>query len=175
MLNLIVFYSIIYLYVFGIKCNGYGVSLVKNCEEHGILRLAHDYRILWKATWGAHENNWRVRGISRLACDLATHKGLSKSTDNWNSMCFLSFLTHTIKTHITCENCKKSFKEKTLEIHWRVGDCNSSIMYTLLLVFFTLFPFNFHILWEELSPNTIHTHSKCRKLTWSIWEALGSC
>ena len=121
----------------------------------------------------------RTTDVLEVSCDLLmtwlTHKGLSKSTDNWNSMCFLSFLTHTIKTHITCENCKKSFKEKTLEIHWRVGDCNSSIMYTLLLVFFTLFPFNFHIMWEELSPNTIHTHSKSKKLTWSILEALGSC
>ena len=73
------------------------------------------------------------------------------------------------------QNCKKSFREKTLEIYWRVRDYKSTIIYSFFLVFFTLFPLEFHILWEGLSPNIIHTHSDCRELIWSICEVLDSC
>ena len=72
------------------------------------------------------------------------------------------------------QNCKKSFKEKTLEIYLGVRECHPSIIYTFLLVFFTLYPLNFHIPWEELSLNKIHTHSECREQFRSIWEALSS-
>lgn len=74
------------------------------------------------------------------------------------------------------QNYKESFKVKTLEIHWGVKDCHQSIIYAFLFTFLTLFPLNFHrIVGEELSTNTIHTHSKCRELIWSIWETLNSC
>ena len=80
---------------------------------------------------------------------------------------------HYINPYYSC-NWKKSFREKTLEIYLRVRDFHPSILYTFLLVFFTLFPLNFNILWKELISNTINTQSKCRELFWCNFEALSS-
>ena len=52
---------------------------------------------------------------------------------------FLFLYPHYKIPHYS-RNCKKSFREKTLEIYWRVRDCKPTILYTFLLIFFTLFP-----------------------------------
>ena len=102
---------------------------------------------------------WLARCIASLFC-----------------VCLSIFLyPHCISPHYPQNSNKNnvSFREKTLEIHLRVKDCIPKILYTFLLVFLTLFPLQFHILWEVLSPSTNHTHSECCELLWSFWEALG--
>ena len=85
------------------------------------------------------------------------------------------FFTYTIYVYITHEIVIRTMRvlKRTPEIHLRVRDCILAILYTFLLVFLILFPLQFHILWEILSPNTNHTHSECCELLWSFWEALG--
>ena len=114
-----------------------------------------------------------LRSVSRLG-QLTTW--LKRCIVSLFYVCLSLFLySHYISPHYqrNCNKNNESFKEKTLEIYLRVRDCKPTILYTILLVFLILFPLQFHILWEVLSPNTNHTHSECCELLWSFWEALG--
>ena len=75
-----------------------------------------------------------------VARDLANLRLNSRDALLAYFMCFSSFLYPHYKNSHYSQNCKESFREKTLEIHLRVRDCKLTIRYTFLLVFFTLFP-----------------------------------
>ena len=72
------------------------------------------------------------------------------------------------------QNCKKSFRKKTLEIHWRVRDCKPTIIYTFLLVFFTIFPLPLSYLRGDFIQ-TQPTHNLSVRSIFGAWEALFLC
>ena len=142
-------------------------NLVKNCEEQEISWLAlvtgswllqpmkgHMRSTCWKFKWlkcQRHLMTWLRLG--QLAIDL------QKAINN----CFMcvSLFPFFLYLHYNSlnypQNCKKSFRKKTLEIHWRVRDCKPTIIYTFLLVFFTIFPLPLSYLKRRFYPNTTHT------------------
>ena len=124
-------------------------NLVKNCEEQEILWLACD----WLVTTATHE---RPHEEHMLEVQMTQ---VSKAINNC-FMCvslFPFFLYLHYKSLNYPQNCKKSFRKKTLEIHWRVRDCKPTIIYTFLLVFFTIFPLPLSYLKRRFYPNTTHT------------------
>ena len=70
-------------------------------------------------------------------------------------VCLSSFLYPHYKSSHYPWNCKENFREKTLEIHWRVKDCLPIILYTFFLVFLYSYLSNF-ISFEKFLAQT-HT------------------
>ena len=135
--------SIIFLYVCGIQYNGFNVwnwwRIVKT-------RTTHDWLVSGATREKSHEEY--MLEVERLKCrwhlvsgsqhgQLATW--LMRCTASL-FVCFFPFLYAHCKSPHYPWNCKENFREKTLEIHWRVKDCLPTTLYTFLLVFLILLP-----------------------------------
>lgn len=69
-----------------------------------------------------------VDGILQMACDLANSQPDSRDALLACFVCLSSFFNPHYKSLHYPQYCKENFKEKTIEIHWKVRDCLPTIL-----------------------------------------------
>ena len=137
-LNLIVFCSIISLYVYEIWCKGWVWEFGEELWRQWSLRLAHKWttceRSCEKHMQELEQSFAKLYFTSHFATQaksIVTHETLYLKLFK---VFFSHFFTNTISPYYP-QNCKETFREKTLAIHLRVRDCKPTIIYTLSLSF----------------------------------------
>ena len=132
MSKLIVIHSTIYLCFLELNVISIVFNLVKNYEEQGILRLAR--------TAAPHE-----KPCEKYLLEVQTTQVLEASCNllakgHWQLfIVFPFFLYPHYKSPYCLQNCKKSFREKTLETHERVRNCkpiNNHLYISLSFLYF---------------------------------------